>query len=378
MKLRPSLPATPGGLAGPIFVPDATHGVLKGVGGDELEDAGVRVLMANALHLMRAPGIGRVRALGGLKTMMAWRGVLMTDSGGFQALSLIREAGAGRVAADGLRFKLPGGRKVHLTPERAIRDQLRLEADVLFCLDDCTQADAPRDEQAQAVERTLAWARSCKRAFVSALGGRVEDPARPRLFGIVQGGRDAALRLRCAETLLDIGFDGFGFGGWPLDTEGHLLEDMLALVRDAVPESFPLHALGVGHPVSVAACARLGYTLCDSSLPTRDARRGRLYRFRDERETIRGDDWFEFVYVTDERHARVRRPISADCGCVACTQYSLGYLNYLARREEPLFWRLATLHNLTFMRRLTDLLAAERVGGCETTPSRASEAEIPH
>ena len=199
------LPNLPGRIKDPpIFVPDATYGAIKGLGGDELAASGVRVLMANSFHLMRSPGITRVKALGGLKQMMGWPGVVMTDSGGFQALSLIRDqSGPGRITKDGLSFVLDDGTKAQLTPERVITNQLRLGADILFCLDDCTRPEDPMAEQELSVERTIKWARDCKGAFVRQLGKKnMGDPNRPRLWAVVQGGNDPALRRACAEALI--------------------------------------------------------------------------------------------------------------------------------------------------------------------------------
>lgn len=336
-----------------VFVPDATYGVVRGVGADEFIDAGVRVVMANSYHLVNSPGLSRIKSLGGLKEMMGWSGPLMTDSGGFQAYSLIREnPGSGSITADGLTFINPKGNKIELTPERAIENQRRLGADVLFCLDDCTHVDDAPEEQLLSVERTLAWAARCREAFDKLPTGSGE---RPKLYGVIQGGRDEELRRRCAKGLLELDFDGFGFGGWPLDADGKLLIDVLALVRELIPADLPLHGLGIGHPMSVAACAELGYDTFDSSLPTRDARRGRLYRFRHGTPSLEGK-WFEAVHLRDDQYLRQRRPIAESCPCVACRHYSLGYLNHLLRREDALYVRLATLHNLQFMRQLTDLL----------------------
>jgi len=357
VELQPELPAAAGQT--PIFVPDATYGAVRGVGGDELAGAGVRILMVNSFHMLRSPGVTRVNALGGLSTMMGWPGLVMTDSGGFQAYSMIREnAKFGAITKDGLTFRFDGGAKTKLTPERAIINQRRLGADILFCLDDCTHPDESDDEQVAAVDRTVAWARRCKAEFAKTIdrgqNGTASD--RPRLFAVVQGGNSESLRRRCAEQLLEIGFDGYGFGGWPLDSDGNLLYDIFAVLRDAIPAEFPLHALGLGHPESIARCFPLGYQTFDSSLPTRDARRGRLYRFRHGSPAL-DDRWFETVYVRDDVHLRSRDPISSCCPCVTCATYSLGYLNHLLQRDEPLYLRLATLHNLTFMNQLTTLLA---------------------
>jgi queuine tRNA-ribosyltransferase len=349
----------------PLFLPDATYGVVRATDAADLEDAGVRMLMVSAFHLMRRPGISTVKALGGLKQMMGWRGPVATDSGGFQAYSLIRENPRyGKITDDGLLFTPEDSDKtIRLTPRRAIETQMRLGADLLFCLDDCTHPREAAAEQAASVRRTIAWARECKVEFARAVAGRRPRPdPPPRLFAVIQGGRDETLRRDCAQALIDIGFDGFGYGGWPLDEEGALLEDMLALTRSLVPRGVPLHALGVGHPASIAACARMGYTTFDSALPTRDARRGRLYAWRSETPDFAGSakEWFQIVYMQDELHLKRDAPLSATCQGLCCQRYSTGYLHHLFKINDALFARLATIHNLNFM---TTLMAALRPAG---------------
>jgi queuine tRNA-ribosyltransferase len=179
----------------------------------------------------------------------------------------------------------------------------------------------------------------------------------------VQGGGDPALRARCSEELLAIGFDGYGFGGWPLDANGHLLCDLLYAVREMIPPTFPMHALGIGAPQSLVACARMGYDLFDCALPTRDARTGRLYVW-DADTAAPGfrleENWLDTLYIDDEKHIRADRPISPHCDCDCCTRYAVGYLRHLRKAGETLYFRLATLHNLRFMTRLIELLRAER------------------
>lgn len=355
---------------GHVYMPDATRGVVRALGGDELEAAGVRVVMSNVYHLSRRPGISTVNALGGVGAMMGWTGPIVTDSGGFQAYSLIRQnPDLGSISAQGLSFSPdPGEKRIRLTPERSIQSQLRLRSDVLFCLDDCTHPDAPDADQRASVERTVQWAAQSKRTFEQLLGQQRTPPAeRPLLYAVVQGGRDEGLRRQCAERLLEIGFDGYGYGGWPIDEDGQLVSDLLSLTRQLIPPQWPMHALGVGHPASIVACARMGYRSFDSALPTRDARRGRLYAMTGPMGGAAQIDapqksWLEMIYIADERYARDRRPLDESCGCLGCQRYSRGYLRHLARLEEPLFYRLATLHNLTFMRRLTDRLDATVAG----------------
>jgi queuine tRNA-ribosyltransferase len=202
------------------------------------------------------------------------------------------------------------------------------------------------------------------------------NEARPLLFGVIQGGQSPELRRRCAHELLEIGFDGFGFGGWPYDSEFNLIVDTLALTRELVPRTIPLHALGVGHPRSIVACARLGYQLFDSSLPTRDARQGRLYTFLEATPSIEGDDadWLDMLYIKDEKHVRSKEPISPYCTQICCTRYSRAYLNHLFVLKDAAYVRLATLHNLSFMQKLVSLIApdAERVTGRDAAEARHS------
>lgn len=345
-------------------MPDATYGVVRVTGADDLETAGVRIVMTNAFHLMLRPGISTVRTLGGAKAFLSWNSILATDSGGFQAYSLIRENSKyGRIDDHGLLIRPEGSsEKILLGPAKAIQNQMRLGSDILFCLDDCTHpSDAPSEQEAS-VRRTIAWARQCKQAFSDLVAQQPErKTSRPLLFGVIQGGRDPRLRRTCAEALLEIGFDGFGYGGWPVDEQGQLVRDILQLTRELVPREFPMHALGVGHPASIVECARMGYMLFDSALPTRDARRGRIYCFTDDKPDLSAEakSWLEFLYMQDERHIKDCRPLSSLCPGPCCTRYTRGYLHHLHRIDDGLFSRLATIHNLLFMRRLTNLLREE-------------------
>ena len=174
--------------------------------------------------------------------------------------------------------------------------------------------------------------------------------------------RSAALALTAAFGLSACtGYDdGYGYGGWPLDGEGNLLTDILAYTRELIPNEFAMHALGVGHPASIAAGAQLGYGIFDSALPTRDARQGRLYVFNDA--TPRPDPhqkgWFSFVYINDEKHIKDARPLSDHCDCHTCRNYARGYLHHLYKSSDAAYMRLATLHNLRFMAQLMDALHA--------------------
>jgi queuine tRNA-ribosyltransferase len=308
---------------------------------------------------MQHPGSSTVRALGGLHRMTGWRGPIVTDSGGFQAYSLVRQnPRQGALTSKGITFQPEGARRpFQLTPEKTVQLQLAYGADVVICLDDCRHPDEPESEQAISVARTIDWSRRGKAEFerLMAQPRRDRDAPRPLLFAVVQGGASRELRRRCAEELLPLGFDGFGYGGWPLSGSGELLIEMLAYTRELIPAALPLHVFGVGHPESVARCAALGYGLFDSALPTRDARHGRLYALDGP---VRSDasGWLGYVYVQDERHSKADGPVYPGCPCFVCARYPLAYLRHLFKSGDVLFQRLATAHNLTFMASLMALL----------------------
>lgn len=343
-------------IALPVFMPDATYGYVRSLTSTDLRQVQLPALMMNAFHLMQRPGSSTIQALGGLHQMSDWDGPIMTDSGGFQAYSLIRQNEKfGSLTSKGILFRPENSqRKINLTPEKSIQLQFAYDSDILICLDDCTHINASLEEQKLSVERTIEWAKRAKQAYKQQLESRkIEEGQRPLIFGVIQGGAEPDLRKQCAEALLEIGFDGFGFGGWPLDDESNLITDILELVRSLVPEKFPLHALGIGHPESVVTAYRIGYEMFDCALPTRDARHGRLYIRKEQKinpNTPPG--WLGFTYINTEKYYRDPRPIEAECDCPCCQKYSLAYLYHLYKMRDPSYFRLATMHNLRFMTRL--------------------------
>ncbi|GHO89017.1 tRNA guanosine(34) transglycosylase Tgt [Dictyobacter formicarum] len=341
----------------PVFMPDATLGVVRSTDATDLQNCQIQALVMNTFHLMQRPGTSTIQALGGLHTMSGWRGPIVTDSGGFQAYSLIQQnAKFGSLSADGIIFKPEGSdRKFQLTPEKAIQLQMSYGADIIMCLDYCTHVDAAYDLQAEAVSRTIDWARRSKKEYERLLKQKkLAEEKRPLLFGVVQGGGSEELRRRCAEALLEIGFDGFGYGGWPLDKHGNLLTDIITYTRGLIPSHYQMHALGVGHPGSIAELTRLGYGIFDCAMPTRDARHARLYSFTSAATSFSsGEKWFTYLYMNDDKYIKNDRPVSEFCDCLCCTHYSAGYLHHLFKINDTLFFRLATIHNLRFMTMLT-------------------------
>ena len=349
-----------GTLAVPTFLPDATRAGVRGLSSEDLRGIGIEGLVVNAFHLLRRPGARVVQAAGGIHRFMDWPGPILSDSGGFQVWSLIRQdPNRGVIRDNEVIFREPStGERWTLTPERVIGLQLQLGSDIVVCLDDPTDAETPEAEQERSVERTLRWARRSRDELDRQIGER-RDLAVPRIFAVVQGGGVESLRRRCAEELAAIGFDGYGFGGWPLEADGSLLTDALRWVAETLPPEAAKHALGIGRPDHVVAAFALGYSIFDSALPTRDARHGRLYAFRDgwaARRPSAGDDFYRAVRIHDARYRVDHRPIEDGCDCPLCSRHTAAYLHHLFKVGDLSAERLATLHNLRFYVRLFDLL----------------------
>ena len=343
----------------PTFLPDATRGVVRSLDAADVANTGIPGLMVNALHLSSNPGASVISEAGGIHKFSGWNGPVASDSGGFQVYSLLHDAsGLATVTRKGFSYRFdPGQSSRLLTPERCARIQHRLGADIAFCLDHCTHPEAPAEEQRQSVSNTVEWAGRFKMEM-----SRLTDTAKPArtgplLFAVIQGGASANLRKECVEKLQPLGFDGYGFGGWPTDGSGELV-DMVGQVAEMAPAGAPLHALGIGSPENLVAAYRLGYDLFDCVLPTRDARHKRLYAFRKgaEGSKLEGRDFFEKVYIGDRRHVRDHSPIEEGCDCHCCQRHSRAFLHHLFRVGDHLALRLATIHNLRFYARLTGML----------------------
>ncbi|MDR0396382.1 MAG: tRNA guanosine(34) transglycosylase Tgt [Oscillospiraceae bacterium] len=347
----------------PAFFPDGTRAVVRCVDSLDLEDSRVPGLVVNTYHLMTHPGVSVVKAIGGAHALMGWNRPILTDSGGFQVFSLIKEnPKRGTVRPDGARFRREDGSAVNLTPESCVRMQFALGADAMMCLDECTDLEASRGECERAVERTVKWARMCREELDRQVGHRRGE--RPMLLAIVQGGAYPDLRGQCADALKSMRFDGYGFGGWPLDGGGRLDTDILRATADSMPEGLPKYAMGIGMPEAIAACVDMGYNLFDCVVPSREARHNRLYIFNEKFDSVsdidpRADGFYRRLYPLDEEYWRDPRPLSKLCDCLCCRRYSRAYLSHLYRIGDPLAYRLGTMHNLRFYTRLMELLRGD-------------------
>ena len=332
----------------PAFFPDATRAVVKGVGSLDLKSSKVGGLVVNTYHLINDDLIDTIEAFGGIHNYMNFNGPIISDSGGFQIMSLIRNhTKNGKIKDNEIIFKLENSSKIlHLGPRSCIETQLKIGSDIVMCLDDCTNPQESLFEQQISVERTIRWAEECKQVFTELTLGLDKKPL---IFGIIQGGNNRELRKKCAEALIRIGFDGYAYGGWPVDAQGKFLTEMLSYVGGLMPADKPKYAMGVGMPADIRECTQMGYNMFDCVLPTRDARHRRLYCFTDT-------DELKFLNISSGKYKNDTLPVSETCDCVLCTNYSRGYLYHLFKIKDPLSVQLATLHNSRFYSRLMSLL----------------------
>ncbi len=333
----------------PAFMPVGTHGSVKGVTPAQLEELGATIVLSNAYHLAQRPGVDVVRELGGLHVLMGWRGPILTDSGGFQVMSL---AGLVRVDDDGVSYRSHvDGKAGHLRPEDAIAVQEGLGVDVAMSLDECVPAGATATQVARAVGRTTAWA---ARGLAAR---RLDEMA---LFGIVQGALDPEQRRVSAGEIVSLHFDGYATGGLSVGEPPEQTARIAALTVELLPRDRPRYLMGTGTPGDLLRFAAMGYDLFDCVLPTRNARNGMLF-------TREGK-----LMIRNACHARDPRPLDEQCACYTCRHFSRGALRHLHLAHEMLGAQLATLHNLHFYLNLMREIRAAVAEG--VFPGRAAVA----
>lgn len=319
----------------PEFMPVGTRGSVKGLTPRHLWEAGSRMLLANTYHLALRPGEDIVQELGGLHRLMAWDGPILTDSGGFQVFSLSDRV---RLEEAGVTFRSHiDGRQFVLTPERAVSIQEALGADVAMCLDHCPALPAEKREIAEAVARTVRWAARAQQAQ------RRADQA---LFGIVQGGSHEDLRAECAERLIEIGFDGYAVGGVSVGENREEVRAALEVSTHRLPVDQVRYLMGVGRPQDILDAVATGIDIFDCVLPTRNGRNATC---------LTG---FGLVKMRNAIHKSDPNPIEPGCDCYACANFSRGAIRHYFLADEMLGPILASIHNLTYMHRLTRQMRA--------------------
>ncbi len=324
--------ATPHGeVQTPAFMPVGTQATVKGLTPEAVRATGAEILLGNTYHLMLRPGAERIAALGGLHKFMNWNGPILTDSGGFQVMSLSELR---KISDNGVVFRSHiDGAMVDLTPERAVEIQSLLGADISMQLDECIKLPNTRPELERAMRLSLGWAERCKRAFESAPKGRA-------LFGIVQGGDDMALRGESARALVGIGFHGYAIGGLAV---GEPQETMLKVVEETtpqLPEDKPRYLMGVGTPDDLLKAVARGIDMFDCVMPTRNGRHGAVF-------TRMGQ-----INLDNARHRDDTRPLDEQSPCVAARTYSRAYLHHLMRVNEMLGAILLSTVNLAYYQEL--------------------------
>ncbi len=318
----------------PAFMPVGTAATVKAMKPADVRASGADIILGNTYHLMLRPGAERVARLGGLHGFMGWELPILTDSGGYQVMSLSELT---KVTEEGVAFAshLDGSRHM-LTPERSIEIQRLLGSDIVMAFDQLVPASATREEAAAAMERSMRWAKRSRDAF--GRGGDHADGA--AIFGIQQGGLDEGLRQASADALTAIGFDGYAVGGLAVG-EGH--EAMCGVLDFAVsmlPADRPRYLMGVGKPDDIVEAVRRGIDMFDCVLPTRSGRTGQAF-------TADGP-----INIRNARFAEDREPLESGCPCPACATWSRAYIHHLVRSGEILGAMLMTEHNLWFYQRL--------------------------
>lgn len=304
-----------GAVRTPAFMPVGTAGAMKGIHWRDVREAGADIVLGNTYHLMLRPGAERIAALGGLQRFTGWNGPMLTDSGGFQVMSLSQLR---KVSEQGVVFRSHiDGAKYELSPERAIEIQRLLGSDIAMQLDECVRLPAAHDEIERAMALSLRWAERCKRAFEGASDGHM-------LFGIVQGGDVPALRHASARGLIDLGFHGYAIGGLAVGEPQAVMLAMIEEVAPILPSDRPRYLMGVGTPEDLLEAVARGIDMFDCVMPTRNGRHGLAF-------TRRGP-----VNLRNARHADDIRPLDDESPWPAARNYSRAYLHHLVKSGETL------------------------------------------
>jgi queuine tRNA-ribosyltransferase len=317
----------------PAFMPVGTQAAIKGVHPDDVRASGADIMLGNTYHLMLRPSAERIARLGGLHTFMRWPYPILTDSGGFQVMSL---SALRKVTEEGVTFRSHiDGAMVELTPERSVEVQILLGSDIAMQLDELIALPAERAAIERAMLLSVRWAERCKRAFERAPPGRA-------LFGIVQGGDDKDLREASARTLTAIGFPGYAIGGLAVGEPQEVMFDIVAATTPALPADRPRYLMGVGTPADILGAVARGVDMFDCVMPTRNGRHGLAFTR------------FGPINIKNAQHADDPRPLDAESRCPAARDFSRAYLHHLFKAGEALGGTLLSMVNLYYYQDLMD------------------------
>lgn len=330
----------------PAFMPVGTAATVKAMKPQDVRAAGADIILGNTYHLMLRPGAERMARLGGLHKFMNWDRPILTDSGGYQVMSL---SDLRKITEEGVTFAshLDGSRHM-LSPERSMEIQRLLGSDIVMAFDECPKIDQPRDVIARSMEMSMRWARRSREGFDSG----EEHAERSALFGIQQGALDESLRKASADALVDIGFDGYAIGGLAVGEGQEAMFATLEFAPQQLPEDRPRYLMGVGKPDDLVGAVERGVDMFDCVLPTRSGRNGQAFT------------WNGPLNMRNARHAEDTGPVDERCGCPVCQTYTRAYLHHLIRSGEMLGAMLLTEHNIWFyqqlMQGMRDAIAQQR------------------
>ncbi|MBK8375371.1 MAG: tRNA guanosine(34) transglycosylase Tgt [Sphingomonadales bacterium] len=329
----------------PAFMPVGTAATVKAMRPAEVRATGADIILGNTYHLMLRPTAERMARLGGLHKFMGWDRPILTDSGGYQVMSL---SSLRKITEDGVTFKshLDGSRHV-LSPERSMEIQRMLGSDIVMAFDECPANGVSREEAAKSMALSMRWAKRSRDGFDS--GG--EHAERAALFGIQQGSLDAGLRQESADALIDIGFDGYAIGGLAVGEGQEAMFGCLDFAPDMLPADKPRYLMGVGKPDDLVGAVERGVDMFDCVLPTRSGRNGQAFT------------WNGPVNIRNAKHAEDQGPLDERCDCPVCTTWSRAYLHHLVRSGEILGAMLMTQHNLHFYQSLMATMRSAIAGG---------------
>jgi queuine tRNA-ribosyltransferase len=330
----------------PAFMPVGTAATVKAMRPVEVRAAGADIILGNTYHLMLRPGAERIDRLGGLHGFMGWDRPILTDSGGYQVMSL---SALTKMSEEGVAFAshIDGSRHM-LSPERSMEIQRLIDSDIVMAFDECTKNGCTHDEARLSMERSMRWARRSREAFDT--GGA--HAGRAALFGIQQGSLDEGLRAKSARVLTDIGFDGYAVGGLAVGEGQEAMFATLDFAPDMLPADKPRYLMGVGKPDDIVGAVERGIDMFDCVLPTRSGRNGQAFT------------WNGALNIRNAKHAEDMAPIDARCGCPVCATWSRAYLHHLVKSGEMLGAMLMTQHNIHFyqelMQAIRDAIADNR------------------
>lgn len=321
----------------PAFMPVGTAGAVKALTCADLEEAGAEIVLGNTYHLYLRPGHELISRHGGLAAFTGWNKPTLTDSGGFQVMSLSDKL---KITDDGVTFaSIHDGSMHHFTPERVIEIQIALGADIIMSFDQCPPADCDRSFAITALERTTAWAKRGKKYFDANAATAPEENTQ-QLYGILQGWTDKELRKRSAEEITALDFPGYAIGGLAVGEDKNTLYDMTDYTAALLPEDKPRYLMGVGYPEDILQAVSCGVDMFDCVLPTRNARTGLVF-------TSEGPLVFRNADCADDS-----RPVDPNCDCKVCRRYSRAYIRHLYNQSEITAQILATYHSIYFYQKL--------------------------